>query len=213
MKKLALLRYKDQDHGYRDNSAAINWAQHIFTERQIVVDEIRLITLPRVCGYVFNPVSFWLGFSREKLTAVICEVNNTFGQTHSYICHDRATKVILFDDTYIAPKDFHVSPFYPSSGEYQFRFDINDDTSYFKILIHYYDQGILQLITSMQGGVKKMTRGSIVKEFLRCPLIGLKVISLIHYQALKLFVKKTRFHKLPEQREDRVTDAIKINKN
>jgi len=212
IKKWALLRYKDSDHGHRNGSPAVEWAKNIFAEREISVDSIRLVTLPRVFGYVFNPVSFWLGFSKEKLTAVICEVNNTFGQTHSYVCHDAARKVIAFDETYVAPKSFHVSPFYPSSGEYQFKFDINDKHSFYKIVIHYYDQGVLQLITSMQGSVKTMTRGLIVKEFFRCPLIGLKIISLIHYQALKLFLKKSRFYRLPQQGEKRITDAMKIKK-
>lgn len=212
-KKLALLRYKNQDHGDRNNLPAVNWARKIFRDKQIDIDAIRLVTLPRVCGYVFNPVSFWLGFSSGQLSAVICEVNNTFGQTHSYLCYDAVSKRISFDDTYLAPKYFHVSPFYPSSGEYHFRFNCNDNTSFYKIIIHYHDQGRLQLITSMQGQVKTMTRRGIIKEFLRSPLVGLKVISLIHYQALKLFFKKTRFHRLPEQRELKVTEAVKINKN
>lgn len=211
MKKKALLQYKDEDHGHRKKESALEWAKPIFLNRKIHVDSIRLITLPRVFGYVFNPVSFWLGFSGKDLMAVICEVNNTFGQSHSYVCYDTYFKPISYQDIYLASKIFHVSPFYPSQGEYHFRFDFNDEKDFYKILIHYYDSGVLQLITSMQGKVKTMTRRAILKEFFLSPLVGLKVIFLIHFQALKLFFKKTKFHSLPEQSLEKISDALKIN--
>nr|AAW49775.1 hypothetical protein FTT1546 [synthetic construct] len=59
----------------------------LLNQYKLEYDDIKLMTMPRVLWYLFNPVSFWLCYKNNKLIAVIAEVNNTFKETHSYICH------------------------------------------------------------------------------------------------------------------------------
>lgn len=207
---ISLLRYQHRDHGYRDGTDATVWAKRIFSDNGINVDYIKLITLPRVLGYLFNPVSFWLGYIQKELCAVICEVNNTFQQSHTYICHKENNQSIVGEDWFCAPKEFHVSPFYPREGSYYFKFDFNNKQKIYTILIHYYINKELELITSVIGKIKPMTHQNILFEFFRAPLLTLKVTSMIYYQAVKIFLKKSKFHKLPQKKSCQVTVARNI---
>ena len=88
--------------------------------------EVRLMTLPRVLGYGFNPVSFWLCHDRDGgLRAVVAEVNNTFGERHSYLCRHDDHRAIGAGDRIRARKAFHVSPFMAVEGQYVFRFALD----------------------------------------------------------------------------------------
>ena len=118
-----LYSFYDKDHGLRDGSKAVNWATDLLTANQLAYDSIKLITMPRVFGYLFNPVSFWLAYNDSKLIAVIAEVNNTFKETHSYICHKNG-EPITDKCWFEAEKVFHISPFYPRQGSYKFNFKI-----------------------------------------------------------------------------------------
>jgi DUF1365 family protein len=213
MSKISLLNYQHRDHGNRDGSDATAWAKQHFLENNLMVDKIMLITMPRILGYLFNPVSFWLGYIQNKLCGVICEVNNTFQQTHSYICYKENSEEIFKEDSFYAPKEFHVSPFYPLKGAYYFKFDLNATNNNYAISINYHIDSQLEMITSVKGIVKPMTNRQILIEFFRAPLLTFKVIALIHYQALKLFIKKSIFHRLPQKNTQRITRAYNIKKN
>lgn len=82
-------------------------------------DQIWLQTLPKMWGYTFNPVSFWFCYKGEKLDAVLCEVNNTFGDRHYYFVKELDGSPL---SEKVLPKNFHVSPFFPVSGHYRFEF-------------------------------------------------------------------------------------------
>ncbi len=85
---------------------------------------VLLVAQPRVLGFLFNPVSFWLIVDQtDDLRAVIAEVNNTYGQRHSYLCAHDDLRPIRFSDTLTTKKVFYVSPFQDVSGRYDFRFD------------------------------------------------------------------------------------------
>ena len=210
--KMSILSYQHRDHGRRDGTDATAWAKKIFRENNVNIDYVKLITLPRILGYLFNPVSFWLGYIKENLCAVICEVNNTFQQTHTYICYKENNQSIAGEDWFYAPKEFHVSPFYPREGNYYFKFDFNDEKKNYTILIRYYINNELQLITSVIGRVKPMTEKRILFELMRAPLLTLKVTTMIYYQAVKIFLKKASFYKLPQKKSCQVTVARNIKK-
>ncbi len=70
-------------------------------------DSIKLQTIPRMFGYVFNPVSFWICYKQNNLDAVLCEVNNTLGDRHFYFL-----QVNKDGSELILPKEFYVSPFF-----------------------------------------------------------------------------------------------------
>lgn len=204
--------YYDKDHGLRDGSKAVHWATDLLTKNQLAYDNIKLITMPRILGYLFNPVSFWLVYNDSKLIAVIAEVNNTFKETHSYICHkngDEITDSCWFE----AEKVFHVSPFYQRQGNYKFNFKLDlENTAKNQIIINYYDDNKLQLGTAITATNKPLSSKSLIMEFIRSPLLTLKVVFLIHYQAIKIVAKRIKYVPKPTQMDTTVTSASYINK-
>ena len=166
--------------------------------------EIDLLTLPRVLGYGFNPVSFWLCRDREGgLRAVLAEVNNTFGERHSYLCFHDDHHAIRPGDTLNARKAFHVSPFMKVEGRYVFRFSA--DERRVAVTIDLEDDEGLLLRTAIAGRPLALKDRSLLALLARNPLYPFKVIGLIHYQAVRLFLKGVRhFHK-PAPPEFRVS--------
>jgi hypothetical protein len=158
--------------------------------------QIELITMPRVLGFAFNPVSFWLCHDREKnLRAVIATVNNTFGETHRYLCCHADHRAIAENDWLEAKKIFHVSPFLAVDGSYRFRFACPSDKV--AIWINHHDAEGLLLSTSLIGKTQPLTLARLLACFFRYPLVTLKVVALIHYQAVKLFLKGMRHYRKP----------------
>ncbi len=170
------------------------------------------MTMPRVLGYVFNPVSFWFCHDQQgRLRAVLCEVNNTFGETHTYVCAHPDHRPIEGNDVLVGQKDFHVSPFLARTGHYTFRF--KKQTERCDIWINYYDeQGKLQLATSLNGRFRALTKKTLRQAFWQHPLVTFKSIFLIHWQALKLVLKSAKYFKRPQQKAKRVTTTSKVKK-
>ncbi|MED7787449.1 DUF1365 domain-containing protein [Francisella sp. 19X1-34] len=213
LNKLNLYSFYDKDHGYRDGSNCLKWATNLLEENNLEYDSIKLMTMPRVLGYLFNPVSFWLCYNQNKLIAVIAEVNNTFKETHSYICH-KSGQEITDKCWFEAEKDFHVSPFYPRKGFYKFNFSLNlENNTKNQIIINYYDDSQLQLGTAITAQAKPLTSANLIKEFFRSPLLTLKVIYLIHWQALKIVFKRIKYIPKPEQKKIRVSVAKSKHSN
>jgi hypothetical protein len=166
--------------------------------------EVRLMTLPRVLGYGFNPVSFWLCFDRDKgLRAVLAEVNNTFGERHSYLCFHEDHRVIAPQDTLNARKNFHVSPFIKVEGHYSFRFGITGDRIAITIDLED-DEGVL-LRTAVAGKPQTVSTAALLALLAQNPLYPFKIIGLIHYQAIKLFLKGVRHFNKPAPPETSVS--------
>ncbi len=192
-----LFSFYEKDHGYRDGSDLYKWARDILSQSGVenFNGKIVLPTFPRVLGYVFNPVSFWFCYEQEKLVAVICEVNNTFGETHNYVLLHNPSEKINF-----LGKHFHVSPFYDVYGGYFFDFRRADHVS-----INYHFDNHLQLIAKISGQEMPFTDRNLIKLFLKYPFYTIFVVVLIHYQALRLFMKKIRFYSKPEKLKSGVT--------
>ncbi len=122
---------------------------------------IRLVTQLRYWGWVFNPVSFFFCFDAAgNLTAVIADVNNTFGEGHAYVLTQFH---LMRPDCYEAraPKVFHVSPFFERKGEYRFEFDLSKPNAV-NIILDYYEKGVLQLASSWRGGKQPFRSGTVI---------------------------------------------------
>ena len=210
--KFNLFSFYDKNYGSKDSSQSINWAINLLTENHLQYDNIKLITMPMILGYLFNPVSFWLAYNDHQLVCIIAEVNNTFGETHSYICHkngEKITDICWFE----AEKAFYVSPFYQRQGSYKFNFKLNlQNNAKNQIIINYYYKNQLQLGTVITAINKPLSSKSLIKEFIRSPLLTLKVMILIHYQAIKIITKKIKYVPKPVQIENTVTVTDYINK-
>lgn len=195
----------DIDHGgppKQGRGAA--WVRDVLQAHQVTdVARIELLAQPKVLGHVFNPVSFWLCRRDDTaLTAVIAEVTNTFGDRHSYLVHHSDMRPIAPDDRLQATKILHVSPFQPVEGGYEFRFDIRDDR--IGIWIDYTrNEG--GLIATLTGKRAALTNRSILRALLRRPFGARRVLALIHWQALKLWIKGAVFRSRPLPPVDEVS--------
>ena len=196
--RLNLMSLFDSDHGGAPKDGrGLAWARDVLTARNLPGQErILLLAQPRVLGHVFNPVSFWLCLdAQDKLRVVIAEVSNTFGQRHSYLCYKDDLSPITAKDRLHAQKIFHVSPFQPVEGDYRFQFDISAQR--IGISIEYLRAGG-GLIATLVGPRQPLSNVSILGGFLRRPLGSRRVLALIHWQAVKLWLRKARFRSCPE---------------
>ena len=203
-----------RDLGRRDGRDPTPWVRNILVEYGLneKVQTILLVTMPRILGYVFNPVSFYLCLDcNHQLRAVLCEVHNTFGEQNSYLCAHPDHTPISGDQWLEADKVFHVSPFLPRNGDYKFRFDLSTDK--LGIWIDYYDaENKKQLLTSLIGSFSPLTPQSLRRAFWKHPLVALKAITLIHWQALRLIAKGIEYIPKPVQKAEKVSATRNLNK-
>jgi DUF1365 family protein len=203
LNRFGLHSFYEKDHGYRDGTSLKAWLYDMFDAYKFEKPkEVFLISMPRILGYVFNPVSFWFCWnSKDELYAVVSEVNNTFGETHSYLTYlDDKDK----NGDYVAKKVFHVSPFLEREGYYDFQFSLSDDS--IKIHINLFDKNKERiLLTSLSGKFDDLNSMSLKRAFFRVPFATIKSIFLIHFQAVKLLLKKIKFISKPKQLDDRFT--------
>ena len=167
----------------------------------------RLLTQPRVLGFGFNPVSFWLGQAEDgALTLVVAEVTNTYGDRHFYLCRAAAGGVITPHEWIRAAKMMHVSPFQPRAGRYRFRFDIGP--ARIGIWIDYDNGEGGGVFTNLTGVLAPLTTRGLLGAAWRRPLGPLRVWALIHWQALKLWRKGLRFRPRPEPLKPEISPRI-----
>ncbi len=198
-----LLSFHDADHG-DGRTPLLDWVDALLASEGIsdADGEIWLQTFPRVLGYVFNPVSFWFCHRQDgALRAIVCEVNNTFGERHCYLLDTGGT--MPWGVALTARKVFHVSPFCSVEGGYRFRFMRTtqqiggEKVERIVARIDYDDSEGPLLLTSVSGRLQALTDGSVTAAFVRHPLMTLGVIARIHWQALKLFAKRVPFFRKP----------------
>ena len=193
-----LFSVRTRDHGPRDGGDLEHWIRDLL-RREGLEDadgDIVLQTFPRMLGFVFNPVSFWWCRDRVgQLRAVLCEVNNTFGERHNYLVAHADGRPILSDDVLESKKVFHVSPFCRVAGQYRFRFHEADGA--IRVHIDYDDGDGKLLVTSISGVAEPMTTRALLKIFSAYPWMTLGVVLRIHWQAVRLWSKRVPFIRKP----------------
>ena len=189
----------DRDHGARDGTSLREWAEQELSCHGIELQggRIRLLCFPRVLGYVFNPLSVWYCEHRDgSLRAVICEVRNTFGEIHHYVLTAPDRGPMDWKREYRADKVFHVSPFLSQDMEYRFRF-LEPDTKIGVFIDEYRgDDHIFKACISARS--VPLTDDRLIGLFCGLPLLPFKVMAAIHWQALKLWLRGAKFHRMPE---------------
>jgi len=205
--KSSLFSINDADHLADGLGSMQGYIKNILKEWNLdsVADgEIILLTMPRIFGYVFNPVSFWFCLDKKNnLIAVLAEVNNTFGENHNYICFHDDKSPIKKDDLLESKKLFHVSPFLKVEGKYSFRFVYSDKN--IGAWINYSDADGEMLTTSLIGKRTELSDKSLITCFARYPIVTIKVILLIHWQALKLVAKGIKYIPKPSPPKNEVS--------
>lgn len=213
--RFAPLSFHNSDHADRSNSVALDdWINNILIHHKLdqYISDIILIAMPRVLGYVFNPVSFWLCLNKEgKICAVLNEVNNTFGETHSYLCAHQNGVPLDKKEWIEAKKLFHVSPFLEREGHYKFRFNL--EGKHLGIWIDFYDaDNQKKLMTSLTGNLIPLTSKNLRYVFWRYPLVTLRSVYLIHWNAIKLVYKRTRYFRKPDQIKPDISTSDNLTK-
>jgi len=192
--RFGLIAFFDRDHG--DGSEdALAWIEAQLAAEGITDanGEIWLHTYPRVLGYAFKPVSFWYCLRRDGTpAAIVAEVNNTFGERHCYLL---AGPDLAWGRELRASKAFHVSPFCRVEGSYRFRF-LRTATHVVARVEHDDADGPL-LLTSVAGELADATPARQRAAFFGQPLMTLMVIARIHWQALRLTLKRVPYYAKP----------------
>ena len=194
-KFFGVLSFKSKDY-LQGEAESLQVSLNNFLKKHVEYEpeEVWLQTMPRIFGYAFNPVSFWI-FKRGGIhDAVLCEVNNTFGERHFYWLHSPGESIQ--GAWHSTKKMFHVSPFQPIRGYYDFRFQIDDKKSSIDIFLKE-DDGSLRLSTNITGVLYDIQSRSLMKLLWEYGWMTPLVVFRIHYQAVKLFFKKVRFYKKP----------------
>lgn len=225
IEKRNLFSFYTRDHGRRSqvkNKSAHDlraWANDVLQQLNLNFQptQIWLTCFPRVLGFAFNPISFWHCYDElGVLRVVICEVNNTFGETHNYvICHP-GLKEITSSDWFSSDKVFHVSPFFPVKGRYEFRFKShplcashqqNTDIIYFEDA-----KDRKPIFTStLRLQTTAFTWRRCLSAFFRFPLLTFYVVGNIHFQAIKLFFKRAKFHRQPMPPQKMSSGSVPLN--
>jgi DUF1365 family protein len=168
---------------------------------------VHLHTFPKVLGYVFNPVSFWYFHDdKAQCRVILCEVNNTFGERHFYLLNAPQAQSALNKGMLLqARKEFHVSPFFPVSGRYEFRFVSSAEHSLARI--NYFEGDVQQLSTSVSGKLVHPTTPLWGRTLLKYGWFTLAVVLKIHWQAVKLLFKGAKFHGKPSPPSQTITST------
>ena len=154
---------------------------------------IFLLTNLRYLGYSFNPVSFFYCYDRRgELRAILAEVNNTFGETHNYWL---TPECAAGRRQYRTPKVFHVSPFLPLAMDYAFAF--SEPRDHLVVHIDTLERGQRVLDATLALRWRPWEPAEIRRTLVRFPWMTAKVILAIHYQALRLFLKRLRYYPHP----------------
>jgi uncharacterized protein len=148
------------------------------------VGRILLLTLPRVLGHVFNPISVFFCFGDDgRPLAAVAEVGNTFGEWKPYLVP------LTADGTFHlrAVKHFYVSPFSDLDLEFDFRFDIPGD--HLRLLIDDYRGEEKELVSTLTGTKVPLSDAALLRFTLKYPLLTLQVILGIHWEAFRIWIK------------------------
>jgi DUF1365 family protein len=196
------ISFHDVDHGDGRSAAqggALAWLDELLRTEGIAdaTGEVWLHCYPRVLGYTFKPVSFWYCHrANGNLRAIVVEVNNTFGERHCYLLDAPQYGV-----EQQARKVFHVSPFCEVNGDYRFRFMRThagaQDAGRTVVRIDH-DDGEGPLIqTSVSGTLQSISAQTLRRALWGYPAMTLAVVARIHWHALRLWLKRVRFHRKP----------------
>ena len=185
--KFNLVSFFDKDHGDRDGSPLINWVKKNLKQNKVNCEniKIKLLCYPRIFGYVFNPLSvFYIYNNNDDLISILYEVKNTFGEQHTYVFKTE-NQLKLIENK--CQKKFFVSPFMDLDSTYYFKILYPEDT--LSVVIDQRDNLGKLLFASQDGKRINLSSKNLLFSYLKHPLMTFKIISAIHFEALRLWIK------------------------
>ena len=207
-----VLSFNDADHGaHRADQSLRTWLDGLLDRHGVDLDggRVQLLTMPRVFGYGFHPISvFYCRHADGGLRAIVVEVHNTFGEHHFYVLHEHGARLAWGAARHKA-KAFHVSPFIDRSGAYRFHFA--EPAARLGVGIRLFQKAEadearrLRIATTLTGERRALTTANIFLAVSRVPFMTMKVTAAIHWQALKLWLRGAVFHRKPNQNKPNVS--------
>lgn len=193
--RFGLFSFHDRDHG--DGRPLDLWLDSLLQGAGIEADgPRRVLCYPRILGYVFNPLSVWFCHHRDgSLKAIVYEVHNTYDERHAYVLPVDVDGDVHDDRAPVAQeclKEFYVSPFLSRDCRYRFRIQPPDEKV--AVVIHQEEQGRPILDASFAGRRRPLNDRTLLAMALTYPLMTLKVIVAIHFEAVRLMLKGIRRH-------------------
>ncbi len=181
----------ERDHGPRDGSPLRPWIEAAAEAKNIDIKggKIFMLTFPRVLGYVFNPITLYYCTDKTgALKAILYQVKNTFGEQHGYLLPVEKNGEIKQE----TKKNFHVSPFIHMDCTYKFRLKEPDETLDFAI--HQFTGDNEKIMTATWDGARRdLTSAALLKTLFTHPMLTLKIIVGIHWEAFLLWRKGAKY--------------------
>ena len=191
-----LYSFRQADHGPKDGSALKPWIVQLGREAGIQIERVQLLTMPRLFGYAFNPITIWFCHGHDgSLSAVLYEVRNTFGEHHSYFLpvenpDRRDAKVVHEWD-----KKFFVSPFIDMAARY--RFELEEPADRMQVTVRESDVDGHLFSAAMAGERIPLSTRSLLSLLVSHPLLTFRVMVGIHWQAFHLWRKGAPYRSRP----------------
>ena len=201
--KFNLISFFDKDHGPRDGNLLIPWVKKNLERIGITKEniKIKLLCYPRIMGYVFNPLSiFFIYDNKDQLISILYEVKNTFGEQHTYLFKTNPLDKTINNN---CTKKFFVSPFMDLSSKYFFKILIPGNK--LSVVIDQRDQEGKLLFASQDGLRSELSAKNLIISYIKHPLMTFKIISAIHFEALKLWLKGIKLIKKKTKIKNNIT--------
>jgi uncharacterized protein len=182
----------ERDHGAGDGRSLREYVDEQLAHAGLATGgKVQLLTMPRILGHAFNPLTVY--FCRDaqgRLQALIYEVNNTFGERHSYLIEvdPRAPDAPVIAQQ--CAKQFHVSPFLALDMRYAFRIQppaAGHERLGLGVTAH--DEQGAVLVARFDARRVALSDGALLRLFFTHPLLTMKVVAAIHWEALRLWAK------------------------
>jgi DUF1365 family protein len=193
-----ILSFHDRDHGDGSCLALRSQIEALLARADIDIGDgpIRLLTMPRVLGYVFNPISLYYCHQADgRLAAMVYEVTSTFGVRHAYVIpvptEDQTAGLIRQG----AAKALYVSPFMGMEMDYAFRGHAPGQR--LGLTIDGIDAEGLLITAALSAERRPLEDSDLLAAAVALPLMTLKVVAAIHWEALKLWIKGVRLTRQP----------------
>jgi DUF1365 family protein len=191
--RVALYSFHEDDHGRRDGASLRAHAQACAAEHGIDLTsgKVLLLCYPRLLGFTFNPLSvYFCHRAGGELALIIYEVRNTFGDIHSYALPVKPGQAGPAGIRQQQDKQFYVSPFVEMAMRYHFRIVPPAETVRLRILETDRDGPLLA--ATFNGRRRALTTTALLRSFVTLPLVTLKIVAAIHWEALRLWLKGAR---------------------